>query len=207
MSQTTACKTLAPPQLSCRRLAPRAKKPLSAADKKLRARTFKYLSMWENIYNKWEWTDKSEAEKEDLRHSINVDLFGRYIPPSQLTNEQFSVMRYALELLYNEGILIWSAEMAALAREEGLRRVYTWWIEHAGLDVKGIEEYGAPEYYIAAIARDRFGGISDWRRLDSYRLWQLFITIKNRVKAAQRRGASLWENAESEPETSDNCPF
>ena len=185
----------------------REQKPLSAADKKLRARTFKYLSMWENIYNKWGWTDKSEAEKKDLRHSINVDLFGRYIPPSQLTNEQFSVMRYALELLYNEGILIWSAEMAALAREEGLRRVYTWWIEHAGLDVKGIEEYGAPEYYIAAIARDRFGGISDWRILDSYRLWQLFITIKNRVKAAQRRGASLWENAESEPEPSDNCPF
>lgn len=163
--------------------------------------------MWEDIYNKWRWTDKSEAEKKDLRHSINVDLFGRYTPPSHLTNEQFSVMRYALELLYNEGILIWSAEMAALAREEGLRRVYIWWIEHAGLDVEGIEEYGAPEYYIAAIARDRFGGISNWRILDSYRLWQLFITIKKRVKAAQKRGASLWENSEAEPETSDNCPF
>ena len=102
----TVCKTLeTPPQSSRKRFAPRAKKPLSAADKKLRTRTFKCLSMWEDIYNKWGWADKSEAEKKDLRHSINVDLFGRYAPPSHLTDEQFSVMRYALELLYNEGIL------------------------------------------------------------------------------------------------------
>lgn len=116
-------------------------------------------------------------------------------------------MFFALELLYNDGILVWSKEMADYAREEGLRRVYTWWIEHAGLDVEGIEEYGAPEEYIAAIARDRFGGISDWRTLDSERLWQLFITIKNRVKAAQKRGISLWKNSGTTPETSDNCPF
>lgn len=116
------------------RFAPRAKKPLSVNEKKLRGRTFKYLSRWDGIYNKWGWADKPEKEKEELRHSINVDLFGRYTPPSRLTNEQFSVMRYALELLYNEGILVWSAEMAELAREEGLRRVYAWWIEHAGLD-------------------------------------------------------------------------
>lgn len=204
-----ACgETIEKPRSTARmRFAPRAKKPLSVHEKKLRGRTFKYLSLWDGIYNKWGWADKSKAEKEELRHSINVDLFGRYTPPSRLTNEQFSVMRYALELLYNEGILVWSAEMAELAREEGLRRVYAWWIEHAGLDVEGIEEYGAPEEYIAAIARDRFGGVADWRTLDSYRLWQLFITIKNRVKAAQKRGASLWENSETDPEISDNCPF
>lgn len=202
------CKTLeTPPQSSRRRNAPRAKKTLSAAEIKLKARTFKYLSMWKGIYNKWGWADKPEAEKRELRHSINVDIFGRYTPPSQLTNEQFSVMRYALELLHNDGILVWSKEMADLAREEGLRRIYTWWIEHAGLDVEGITEYGAPEYYISAIARDRFGGISDWRMLDSKRLWQLFITIKNRVKAAKKRGISLWHGSDAESETSDNCPF
>lgn len=202
------CKTLeTSPQSFRRRLAPRAKKKLSAADKKRKARTFKYLSMWDGIYNKWSWTDKTKAEKRELRHGINIDLFGEYIPPSQLDNEQFTIMRYALELLYNEGILVWSKEVADLAREEGLRRVYIWWIEHAGLDVEGIEEYGAPEEYISAIARDRFGGISDWRILDSKRLWQLFITIKNRVKAAKKRGVSLWENSDAEPETSENCPF
>ena len=116
-------------------------------------------------------------------------------------------MFFLLFLLLSAGILIWSKEMAALALEEGLRRIYIWWIEHAGLDVEGIEDYGAPEYYIAAIARDRFGGIADWRMLDSKRLWQLFITIKNRVKAAQKRGVSLWHGADAEVETSDNCPF
>ena len=182
------------------------KKPRGKADKRLAARTFKYLSMWTAIYDRWGWAGKTDGEKADLRHGINVDLFGEYIPPSWLSNEQFSIMRYALELLYNEGILVWSKEMAELAVEEGLRRIYIWWIEHAGLDVEGITEYGAPEEYISAIARGRFGGVADWRTLDSKRLWQLFITIKNRVKAAKRRGASLWHTSAA-PETSEDCPF
>ena len=167
----------------------------------------KYTLLWDKIFNKWGWETKTESEKKALRHSINEDLFGTYTKPSLLTNEQWSVMFFALDLLLSEGILIWSKEMAALALEEGLRRIYIWWIEHAGLDVEGVEDYGAPEYYIAAIARDRFGGIADWRMLDSKRLWQLFITIKNRVKAAQKRGVSLWHGADAEAETSDNCPF
>lgn len=167
----------------------------------------KYKIIWGKIFQKWGWATKPKKELEDLRHSINGDLYGRYTKPSLLTNEQWSVMFFALELLYNDGILVWSKEMADYAREEGLRRVYTWWIEHAGLDVEGIEEYGVPEEYIAAIARDRFGGISDWRILDSERLWQLFITIKNRVKAAQKRGVSLWHGSDAEPETSENYPF
>lgn len=167
----------------------------------------KYTLLWDKIFNKWGWETKTESEKKALRHSINEDLFGTYTKPSLLTNEQWSVMFFALDLLLSEGILIWSKEMAALALEEGLRRIYIWWIEHAGLDVEGVEDYGAPEYYIAAIARDRFGGIADWRMLDSKRLWQLFITIKNRVKAAQKRGVSLWHGADAEVETSDNCPF
>lgn len=167
----------------------------------------KYTLLWDKIFNKWGWETKTESEKKALRHSINEDLFGTYTKPSLLTNEQWSVMFFALDLLLSEGILIWSKEMAALALEEGLRRIYIWWIEHAGLDVEGVEDYGAPEYYIAAIARDRFGGIADWRMLDSKRLWQLFITIKNRVKAAQKRGVSLWHGADAEAETSDNYPF
>ena len=167
----------------------------------------KYTILWDKIFNKWGWETKTESEKKALRHSINEDLFGTYTKPSLLTNEQWSVMFFALDLLLSEGILIWSKEMAALALEEGLRRIYIWWIEHAGLDVEGVEDYGAPEYYIAAIARDRFGGIADWRMLDSKRLWQLFITIKNRVKAAQKRGVSLWHGADAEAETSDNYPF
>ena len=165
----------------------------------------KYTLLWDKIFLKWGWERKTEAEKKALRHSINEDLFGMYTKPSLLTNEQWSVMFYALEILYNDGILVWTDKVADLAREEGLRRIYTWWIEHAGLDVEGITEYGAPEYYISALARDRFGGIADWRMLDSKRLWQLFITIKNRVKAAKKRGASLWKS--SEAETSENCPF
>ncbi len=162
----------------------------------------KYILLWDKIFKKWGWEAKPKTEKKALRHSINEDLFGIYTKPSYLTNEQWSVMFYALELLSNEGILVWSKEMAELAREEGLRRIYTWWIEHAGLDVDGITEY-----YISAIARDRFGGVADWRMLDSKRLRQLFITIKNRVKAAKKRGISLWHGSDTESETSDNCPF
>lgn len=167
----------------------------------------KYKVLWDKIFLKWGWADKPEKERENLRHSINEDLFGAYRRPGSFSNEDWTVMFFALEIIERDGILVWSKEMADYAREEGLRRVYTWWIDNAGLDIDGVEEYGAPEYYIAAIARDRFGGVADWRTLDSYRLWQLFITIKNRVKAAQKRGASLWENSETEPESSDNCPF
>ena len=97
--------------------------------------------------------------------------------------------------------------MADIAIEEGLRRIYSWWIEHAGLDVDGVVEYGAPEDYIAAIARDRFHGIANWRSLDSEKLKQLFWTIKNRVRRAQDRGVSLFKPAKVTDETDDNCPF
>ena len=99
----------------------------------------KYTFLWDKIFLKWGWERKTEAEKKALRHSINEDLFGMYTKPSLLTNEQWSVMFYALEILYNDGILVWTDKVADLAREEGLRRIYTWWIEHAGLDV---EHYG-----------------------------------------------------------------
>ena len=98
----------------------------------------KYTFLWDKIFKKWLWETKPESEKKRLRHSINEDLFGTYTKPSLLTNEQWSVMFYALEILYNDGILVWTDKVADLAREEGLRRIYTWWIEHAGLDVEGI---------------------------------------------------------------------
>lgn len=167
----------------------------------------KYKIIWGKIFQKWGWANKSKKEMKELRHSINEDLFGGYRRPGAFSNEDWTVMFFALELLYNDGILVWSKEMADYAREEGLRRVYTWWIDNAGLDVEGIEEYGAPEEYIVAIARDRFGGVADWRILDSERLWQLFITIKNRVRSAQKRGISLWKKSGTAPEISDNCPF
>ena len=115
-------------------------------------------------------------------------------------------MRFALELLLDEGILIWSKEMADIAREEGLRHIYTYWIDNAGLDIDGITEYGAPEYYISAIARDRFHGIADWHTLNSNNLWQLFITIKNRVRDAHKKGVSLFKRTIRENELLDLNP-
>ena len=115
-------------------------------------------------------------------------------------------MRFALELLFAEGILIWSKEMAGIAREEGLRRIYTYWIDNAGLDIDGITEYGAPEDYIAAIARDRFHGVADWHTLNSHNLWQLFITIKNRVRDAHKKGVSLFKRTIHDDELVDTNP-
>ena len=82
----------------------------------------KYTFLWDKIFKKWGWETKPESEKKTLRHSINEDLFGTYTKPSLLTNEQWSVMFYALEILYNDGILVWTDKVADLAREEGLRR-------------------------------------------------------------------------------------
>ena len=196
------CKTLERPTKSAKT----ASKGRRASGFKRPPQLGKYFRMWDNVLAKWGWADKPEKDKKELRHSINTDLFGKYIRPGEFSNEQWSVMFFALELLERDGVLIWSKEMAAYAYEEGLRRIYTWWIEHAGLDIKGIAEYGAPEEYIAAIARDRFGGVRDWRALNSDKLWQLFITIKNRVRKANDAGESLWtpENAAVDAE---NCPF
>ena len=66
----------------------------------------KYTLLWDKIFKKWGWETKPEPEKKALRHSINEDLFGIYTKPSYLTNEQWSVMFYALELLSNDGILL-----------------------------------------------------------------------------------------------------
>lgn len=94
---------------------------------------------------------------------------------------QWDCIYFAQELLLSEGIVVWSKEMAHYAKEEGTCKRYIWNIEHAGYDLLGIERYGAPEEYIEAISEDKFG-VKNWRVLNSKQLWQLFITIKNRVR-------------------------
>ena len=185
------------------------KKPVQKRRKaasKASPKIYKYLCRWNDIFVKWGWNERSKADKSALRKDIRRDVLGIDIEPSNMNNGQWDVVFFALDLIWENGILVWSPEMAAYAREEGWRRVYTWWIERAGMDIKGIEEYGAPEEYIAAIARDRFGGVRDWRTLNSGKLQHLFWTIKDRVRKANEAGESLWkpENAAVDAE---NCPF
>ncbi len=184
----------------------KARKAVSKASPEARAKIFKYLCKWDEIFKKWGWAEHSKKEKSALRKDIRRDVLGVDIEPSNMNNGQWDVMFFALDLIWENGILVWSPEMAAYAREEGWRRVYTWWIDNAGLDIDGLKEYGAPEEYIAAIARDKFGGVRDWRTLNSDKLLHLFWTIKNRVRKANDAGKSLWkpENAVVDAE---NCPF
>ena len=109
------------------------------------------------------------------------------------------------KVLLARGILAWSRESGKAAVEIGLCRRYIWNIEHAGYDVQDVEEYGAPNEYVAAISEDKFG-TRDWRELDSDKLFMLFITIKNRVSKAARNGTSLHPSTAAEADD-DNCPF
>ncbi len=101
--------------------------------------------------------------------------------------------------------MAWSRESGKAAVELGLCRRYIWNIEHAGYDVQDVEEYGAPNEYVAAVSEDKFG-TRDWRDLDSDKLFMLFITIKNRVRKAARNGTSLHPSTAAEADD-DNCPF
>ena len=148
----------------------------------------KYQLQWEAIFRKHGWANRPSADKKDLRHTILEDLFGNYnFNVSSASNAQWDCIFIAQKVLLARGILAWSRESGRAAVELGLCRRYIWNIEHAGYDVQDVEEYGAPEEYVAAVSEDKFG-TRTWRDLDSKDLFMLFITIKNRVRKAARNG-------------------
>ena len=166
----------------------------------------KYQLQWEAIFRKHGWSNRPSADKKDLRHTILEDLFGNYnFNVSGASNAQWDCIFTAQKILFQRGILAWSRESGKAAVEIGLCRRYIWKIEHAGYDVQDVEEYGAPEEYVAAVSEDKFGS-RDWRDLDSKDLFMLFITIKNRVRKAARNGNSLHHSTAAEPDD-DNYPF
>lgn len=166
----------------------------------------KYQLQWEAIFKKHGWSNRTDTDKKDLRHTILEDLFGDYnFNVSSASNAQWDCIYIAQKVLLARGILAWSRESGKAAVEIGLCRRYIWNIEHAGYDVEDVEEYGAPNEYVAAISEDKFG-TRDWRELDSDKLFMLFITIKNRVSKAARNGTSLHPSTAAEADD-DNCPF
>ncbi len=177
------------------------------ANRKWTAQLQKYQLQWTAIYNKHGWANRSAAEKRELRHSILADIFGdKNFNVSLATNREFDLIFLAQDFLLDNGILAWSKETAKTAIELGMRRKYIWNIEHAGYDLKEVCEFGAPKEYITAISVDKFGA-TNWRALNSKQLWQLFITIKNRVRNAAELGNSLYPAAQKSAETDDNLPF
>lgn len=167
----------------------------------------KYQLQWTAIYNKHGWANRSAAEKRELRHSILADIFGdKNFNVSLATNREFDLIFLAQDFLLDNGILAWSKDTAETAIELGMRRKYIWNIEHAGYDLKAVCEFGAPEEYITAISVDKYG-VANWRALNSKQLWQLFITIKNRVRNAAEIGNSLYPAVQKSAETDDNLPF
>ncbi len=172
-----------------------AKKPLSRL--RWSPQLQKYHLQWQAIFKRHGWAGKSEKEKRELRHTVLEDLFGEVINVASASDLQWDCIYFAQELLLSGGIVVWSKEMAHYAKEEGTCKRYIWNIEHAGYD-SGIERYGAPEEYISSISEDKFG-IKEWRILNSKQLWQLFITIKNRVRTS---GGNLHKS-----KSTDNEPF
>ena len=182
------------------------RKTAARAPKRNRAQIFKYLNSWDEIFERWGWAAKPKAEKDDLRHSVNEDLFGEYVAPGGFSNGQWDVMFFALDVLLRNGILVWTPETAEFAREEGRRRVFTNLIERAGADAPDIELYGAPEEYVAHVARGKFA-TNDWRSLNSESLEQLFWTIKNRVRTAAKKGGSLYDAPAQKTAEENGDPF
>lgn len=177
------------------------------ANRKWTAQLQKYQLQWTAIYNKHGWANRSAVEKRELRHSILEDLFGdKNFDVSLATNRAFDIIFLAQDFLLDNGILAWSKDTAETAIELGMRRKYIWNIEHAGYDLKAVCEFGAPEEYITAISVDKYG-VANWRALNSKQLWQLFITIKKRVRNAAELGNSLYPVAQKSAEIADNLPF
>lgn len=186
----TVCKPLEAPLQPARRR--------SAKKEKRDPRIIKYQTDWTKICDKWEFSS-SGKERRELRHSILCDLFGSKFDISACSsNWKWDCIFLAQEFLFENGILWWSPETAKCAVEEGLCKRYIWNVEHAGHDIKGIKEIGAPEEYIAAIAVDKFA-TKNWRALNSKKLFYLFITIKNRVRKAFNEDRSLYDERTLQP--------
>jgi len=167
------------------------------------ARMIRYGTLWKQIFDKWEWRNSSTAEKKELRHSIIEDLFGEYIEPQFFSHTAWDIVFDALDDLLENGILIWSKEMAEWAVENGTRRRIIWCIRHAGIDRLACFMHGASDEYINAISQDKFG-CNDFEKLSLRQLEQLLFTVKNRVRSANYKGKNLWSK---QSDTDDNFPF
>lgn len=170
----------------------------SAKKHKRDPRLIKYQTEWSKICDKWGFSFSSK-ERRDLRHSILCDLFGsKFEIAACASNWKWDCIFLAQDFLLENGLLWWSPETAKAAVEEGLCKRYIWNVEHAGHDIKGIKKIGAPESYVDAVAADKFG-VKNWRALDSQQLFYLFLTIKNRVRSAFRKGRSLYDESNLRP--------
>lgn len=163
----------------------------------------KYWELWAETFTKW--GVKKTKERNDLRHSVIEDVLGGYRKQQTFTPIEWDMVFVAMEMLLEFGCSVWSPEVAAKAADEGRKRRYTYVLEHIKLGAEDAAEYGAPEEYIQAISVDKFG-VAAWRELTSRQLYQLMITVINRVRSATKSG-KLITNAVAYEAANNNEPF
>ncbi len=132
-----------------------------------------YYSRWNEIFQKFEIRGK---ERDKLRHEIEFEALGIKKSSKNFNKRDFDICFSVARKLLKNGDVCISGNDAALDAEQGECRRY----------VFAIEKICESDDYISEIANDKFG-VANWRMLSSYQLWQLLITVKNRMSAITKK--------------------
>ena len=132
-----------------------------------------YYSLWNEIFQKFEIRGK---ERDKLRHEIEFEALGVEKSSKNFNKRDFDVCFSVARQLLKNGEISISASDADADAEEGERRRY----------IFAIRNVCECNDYIAEISNDKFG-VLDWTKLNSGQLWQLLITLKNRMRAKSQK--------------------
>ena len=132
-----------------------------------------YYSLWNEIFQKFEIRGK---ERDKLRHEIEFEALGIKKSSKNFNKRDFDICFSVARKLLKNGDVCISGNDAALDAEQGECRRY----------VFAIEKICESDEYISEIANDKFG-VANWRTLSSYQLWQLLITVKNRMSTITKK--------------------
>ena len=132
-----------------------------------------YYSLWNEIFQKFEIRGK---ERDKLRHEIEFEALGIKKSSKNFNKRDFDICFSVARKLLKNGDVCISGNDAALDAEQGECRRY----------VFAIEKICESDDYISEIANDKFG-VANWRTLSSYQLWQLLITVKNRMSTITKK--------------------
>lgn len=134
----------------------------------------KYRAEWGKVVRLLRSRGFSDDEIERERIDIKLDELGSDKPSRECNDGDVDKLLAACAALLHPADL----DLQMRLREGGRRRL-----------VRGIEEAGFGDEYVATIARRVFK-VSDWRNLDREDLRRLRTTLTQRARAAKRREGS-----------------
>ena len=138
-----------------------------------------YYSLWNEIFQKFEIHGK---ERDKPRHEIELEALGVKKSSKNFSRRDFDICFSIARRLLKNGDVCISENDAVLDAEQGECRRY----------VFAIEKICESDDYISEISNDKFG-VVNWRMLSHYQLWQLLITVKNRMSAIAKKRQDINE--------------